>query len=276
MKLLSDFDGVFTNQDDEAAEVGARLGEVIDDTELLRSLREEVRARPERHGWFVGARVSCYADEDPYVFNNAVARALFEMGPRAAVERIVASGYASAGALAQRCFEEGTARYRQRNNSHVDPRSLEAAESWLRAGNELVIVSNSSTDRIESILRGAGLEPGAGGLRIRGDARKFLLGDEPAHLPDAADFGGRAVSARRPAYLDILRSEAPGAVIGDVLSLDVALPVLLRSAEPGFSKLRCVLKRHPHTPAWALAACAQRGIDVVDSLAAFVATRRQD
>jgi hypothetical protein len=60
----------------------------------------------------------------------------------------------------------------------------------------------------------------------------------------------------------------------DVLSLDVALPAALRARVPAFEDMDVVLKRHPHTPAWALEACAAKGIAVVDSIARLPALLR--
>jgi hypothetical protein len=56
-------------------------------------------------------------------------------------------------------------------------------------------------------------------------------------------------------------------VIGDVLSLDLALPAALRERAEWFSDARLFLRRHPETPAWALAGCREKKIEVVDSIA---------
>jgi hypothetical protein len=270
MKLLSDFDGVFTNQDAEAAEVGRVLDERVGDVQLLRELRDEVKARPSLYGWFSGGVLSCYADEDPYVFNNAVCGALYKLAPAAAA-RLAGKGIDNADRLALQCFEEGTARYRAAHASHVDGEALDAVRAFTAAGHEIVVVSNSSTARIEALLRDAGLTLGARGVKVRGDARKFLLGDEPATVVNADNFGGREIRLRRPRYFDVLFDERPDALIGDVLSLDVAMPAALRAADPRFVNLQTALRRHPHTPGWAQEACQAHGIRLVGGLPELVA-----
>jgi FMN phosphatase YigB (HAD superfamily) len=278
MRILSDFDGVFTNQDEEAAEVGRRLAEIVSASigdasraaRLLAELREEVRASPARHGWFSAGEIACYADEDPYVENNAVAAALFAKAPADVIERMRAAGFAPADDLSSRAFEEGTTRWRATHAAHLLPEALTALGAFAAAGAEVVIVSNSSTERIEGILRDAGFDRfGQAKPRIRGGAKKFVLGEEPRALPREAAFGGRAVRLRRPHYHKILSEEQPDVVIGDVLSLDVALPAALRDAEDWLAEARIVLKKQRHTPAWALEACRARHIEVVDSIAAL-------
>lgn len=270
MKLLTDFDGVLTAQDAEAEAVGARLAEIVAEAELLRRLRAAVRASPERHGWIAGGELACYADEDPYVFHNAVASAVYASGDRS-LDRLRALGLATAEHLATRCFEEGTRRYREANASHVLPEAVDAVRRFLAAGHEVVVVSNSSTERVRALLAAADLEPGTRGLRVRGGARKFVLGGEPASVATHGEFGGRRVALRRPHYFEILAEERPDAVIGDVLSLDVALPLALRRAGGPFASMRCHLKRHPHTPDWSLRACVEHGGEPVDSLARLAA-----
>lgn len=278
MRIVTDFDGVLTHQDQEAAEVGARLEERLTEAydrdaqrgrDLLADIRARVRSNPTRHGWFVGDAIGCYADEDPFVFNNACCRALFLEGPSDAPGRLAAQGMGDWETLARACFEEGTARWRAANSAHVLQDALEALRRLLSAGIEVVVVSNSSTDRIRSILEPSGiLHSSAGKLRLRGDAKKFhVTGDRPANLPAAAPFGGRSVLLRRGSYYDILAEEEPDAVIGDVLSLDVALPAMLREMAAAFEEMTVCLRRHPHTPAWALEACAAKDITVVDSFA---------
>lgn len=277
MRILTDFDGVLTAQDAEAAAVNDRLVERI--AEALRGdqmranavvsgFRAEVRANPAVHGWFTGDKIGCYADEDPYVFNNAVCRAIFE-GSREVAEKVRAIGLDSADALAMACFEEGTRRFREGNKPHVLDEALGAIQTFFAAGAEVVIVSNSSTERVQAILGPTAiLRWGTGKIRLRGGARKFdVTGDRPKEVPEAEDFGGRQIQLRRGSYADILIEEQPDAIIGDVLSLDVALPAALRAHDPRFEEMQVFLKRHPHTPKWALDGCAAKGVTVVDSIA---------
>lgn len=267
--LLSDFDGVFTNQDAEAAEVGARLGEIVGEPALIERLRAQVRALPERHGWISKGILSCYADEDPYVFNNAVAAALYAEGPPGVVKRLRDAGFATHEQLSMRAFDEGTARFRAGRAPHVDAGALEAVAALVARGWRVVIVSNSSTGRIESLLRDAGFAADGERVAVRGNALKFFVGNEPGHVAEAATFGDRAVRLRRPHYYAILDEERPEALVGDVLSLDLALPATLRREDPNFRGMRLALRRHPHTPAWALAACAEAGVAAAASLAEF-------
>jgi len=50
--------------------------------------------------------------------------------------------------------------------------------------------------------------------------------------------GEGRVELRRPRYEAILREEAPDAVVGDVFSLDLALPLALRRREPAWRHVR--------------------------------------
>lgn len=276
MRVLTDFDGVLTAQEDEAAALGRRhvelvaraLGDAALAAALFEETRREARAHPEAFGWISGGAISCYADEDPYAFHNAVAFGLYARAPEDVLARLAAAGLATADDLALRAWHEAERGFRAANASHVMADALASLGELLAAGAEVVIVSNSATERIQALLGGAGFDRfGAARPRIRGDARKFALGAEPADLPAEALHGGRPVRVRRPSYHEILREEAPDLVIGDVFSLDIALPAAMRAAGRLDTDTRIVLKRHAYTPPWALRACAAAGIEIVDAFA---------
>jgi hypothetical protein len=278
LRILTDFDGVLTTQDAEAAAVGARLlervaealsGDRIRALALVEGLRGEIRADPAAHGWFDGGEISCFADEDPYVFHVATAFALWRKGPAEVRERLRAAGIDSAEALAARSFDEGTAAWRAKNPSHVRQDALGALQTFFSTGAEVVIVSNSSTERIRSLLEPTGLlRWGAGKLRIRGGARKFAVGgDRPKGVPASVDLCGRKVALRRGPFYDILEDERPDVAIGDVFSLDLALPVALREGVADFEDMDVILARHASTPKWTLEACAAKGVRIVNALA---------
>lgn len=276
MRIISDFDGVLTTQYAEAAAVGERqvelLGEALGDEAaartLLDGLRVEVRGDPASYGWPADEGVSCYADEDPYVFHVAVAALLFDRASDEVRDALAGVGAPSREAFAVRCFYEGTERWRARGEAHVLPDALEALQVFANAGIEVVIVSGSSTPRIRAILAEVGLGRfGAWKPRIRGDAGKFLTTEgELPEAPPAIELGGRSLRVRRARYFDILHEEQPDAVIGDVVSLDLALPIGLRGVYPWADDLPLFLKRSEHTPAWAVAGAAEHGVRVIDSL----------
>ena len=82
-------------------------------------------------------------------------------------------------------------------------------------------------------------------------------------------FCGREVHVDRPAYRAILERERPDLVVGDVLSLDLALPLHLRAAGlPGAPRAIGVMHLR-HTPAWVLDAVGP-GPDQVDFLVPHV------
>jgi hypothetical protein len=135
----------------------------------------------------------------------------------------------------------------------IEPEAVETIRRLIARGVEVVVVSNSGTERICQMLSGVGLKPvphEAGvtsSLRVRGGARKFWLGDQS----DCLVAGPYAVEVDRPLYRQILEEEKPDIVVGDVFSLDLALPVALASQrQAGLAELRAILRRRPYTPKW--------------------------
>lgn len=275
-RIISDFDGVLTAQEAEAEAVGRCqldwVSQVMGDRgraeALLERCRAQVRADPAHHGWVVGGQLTCYADEDPYVFHNAAGQVLYETAPEAVLRDLAAMGMPTPDIFCGRAFVEGTEAWRAVNASHLDPDSVALFEALDRLGIEVVVVSNSTTDRIERIFADFGTDHFHGTLpRVRGGARKFVATPERVlPLPTHGTFGPRDVLLHRGFYYDILMEERPLLVIGDVLSLDLALPVTLRDEVPGFERLQICFRRAAHTPAWALDAARARGIHIVDSL----------
>src|SRR5688500_14387519 len=80
MKLLSDFDGVWTNPNAE----GVAQGEYVDRTlagwtsdpgratEWIHAARQATRKEPTRWGWLSNGRMSAFADEDLFIQHSAL------------------------------------------------------------------------------------------------------------------------------------------------------------------------------------------------------------
>lgn len=269
MKILSDFDGVLTNLNHEAARVAeifsrdfGRLAELspASTAALMAEVEQEMAAFPYRHGWRVLSRVTAYCNEDGFIRANAAAACLDDWAERGRADvaalrkKLQAGGMKDFKALAQSAYEQMVAETAAGKQHPIDESTRPVLQRLLDKGVEIVVVSNSGTDRIVQLLANAGLKPvahgaGEGTLRVRGNARKFLLGE----VPRAFNVGDYVIDTHRPHYEAILREEMPDVVIGDVFSLDLALPLrLAASKEKGFENLQVVLRKREYSPDWSL------------------------
>ncbi len=278
-KLLSDFDGVWTDQAFEAQNVklylvseAARLAGVGADQAQahFEEFERHVKAEPARYGWAPDGRITAYVDEDPFCEANAIAMLLDERRHEPAAKRyrdaILASGFETLTKFADHCFMTATAAFRIQHPPALVPDAKAMLEELLACGVEVVVVSNSSSDKIVGWFRQIGVdarvEPG-GQMRVRGAAQKMTLGP----TDESIELAGRAIRVDRPLYRKVIEQERPQMVIGDVFSLDLALPHVLRRAGHAFAPRELVLRRHPHTPRWVLDGRAGGAIDhVVDSV----------
>ncbi len=268
MKLISDFDGVWTLPHDEAR----AQGEVLDGTLVgwmppaeraaaaawIRAARATVRAAPTQYGWAPGGRLSAFGDEDPFAAHSALLHYLHlhaaaEPMAKALVEAVLAHGHKSLDAFGGWTHAEGVRRVAASRGPGILPDAAAAGHRMLAAGLEVAVVSNSGTDKLARWFAHAGVparvhpDHAAGALRLRGSARKFVLDPEqenPLHL------GGLAIELARPAYEDVLRDERPDAVVGDVFSLDLALPLALKRREKEFAGMRIFWLIRDYTPRW--------------------------
>ena len=273
MKIVSDFDGVLTDQTEEAGRVRAlfrdalvrltALGEEGTDSAIARA-EEAMDETPWKHGWWSEDRVTAFANEDLFIRNNALGSCLDQCADegdallRENRKGLEAEGFKGYSGLAQWAYVEMTKETAQGKIKPMEPGAAQFLRDLVSDGHEVVIVSNSGTDRIVKLLRAEGLEP-SDKLRVRGDARKFELGDRNALF----EFDRYQVELSRPAYETILREEEPSAVIGDVFSLDLALPMELGRKEPNrFPGMRLFLRERPYTPEWVRDAEIPEGLRV--------------
>ncbi len=256
MRLLSDFDGVWTHPRDEAVAQGEILdGSLVDWIDpALRSdakaglayMRREVRANPGRYGWAPGGRLTTFADEDPFAEHSGLLHYLHlhaEEDP--VVDALLAAirehGHDSLDSFGGWTHKEGVQKVEAARGPAILAAAADAGRTLLAGGVEIVLVSNSGTDKLVRWFTHAKVpntvhpERPEGSLWLRGGARKFMLEPDASHLLKMGDI---EIETRRPFYEEILREEMPQAVVGDVFSLDLALPLQLKRTEPAWRDVR--------------------------------------
>jgi hypothetical protein len=265
MKLLSDFDGVWTLPDEEGVANGAALDGALEDVlgegerstvrAWIARARSAVHAEPGRWGWSIAGRISAFADEDPFTVHGAllhyldVARGNDPLAARLAAAIEERDG--SLGAFGGRAHVGGVRAVEARRGPAITEGAVRAGRELLGGGIEVVVVSNSGTEKLKRWFDHAGLpnqvhpERADGALRLRGSAQKFVLSPEQG---DMLDVGGLSVDVARPRYEAVLREERPDAIVGDVFSLDIALPLALKRREPGWRNVRLFWLVQPYTP----------------------------
>ena len=284
MKLLSDFDGVWTYPEEEGVANGAALDAALEsvvgeeDRSRVRAwvarARAAVHAEPWRWGWCTSGRISAFADEDPFTAHGALlfyldaARRTDPLAARLAdaIER----RDGSLGAFGGRAHTDGVKAVEDRRGPAITDGVVRAGRALLALGVEVVVVSNSGTDKLKRWFGHAELpyrvhpDRADGALRLRGSAKKFVLAAEGA---DAFDAAGLSVDVARPHYESVLREERPDAIVGDVFSLDIALPLALKRRDPGWKNVRLFWLVQPYTPdrvRKALARLPNGDVEIVD------------
>jgi hypothetical protein len=208
-----------------------------------------------RYGWASAGRISAFGDEDPFTEHGAL---LFYLHLQRASDPLAAqlagaieADGGSLDAFGGRCHRGGVEKVEARRGPGITASAAGAGQALLAGGVEVVVVSNSGLDKLRRWFGHASLpyrehpEQAAGALRLRGSARKFVLASGAGERLAVA---GLHVDIARPDYEAILREERPDAVVGDVFSLDLALPLALKRRDPAWRHVRLFWLVHPYTP----------------------------
>jgi hypothetical protein len=265
MKLLTDFDGVWTYPDEEGVAHGAELDAALaglvgeDERDAVRDwlvlARAAVRAEPTRWGWVSAGRISAFADEDTFTEHGALLHYVHEHRSRDTMAGKLAGACEALGGsldvFGGRCHVAGVEKVEARRGPGILESAAAAGRALLARGLDVVVVSNSGTEKLarwfQHALVPARVHPDqvVGALRLRGSARKFGL------APGAGEplaVGDLVVDVARPDYAKLLREEKPDAIVGDVFSLDLALPLALKRRDPAWKRVRLFWLVQPYTP----------------------------
>jgi hypothetical protein len=160
MKLLSDFDGVWTYPDEEGAAHGAALDAALEAAlgegerpavrAWITAARAVLRSEPARWGWSSAGRISAFADEDPFTEHGALlyyleqARGSDPLAAQLAAAVEVRDG--SLDAFGGRVHVGGVRDVEARRGPGITPAAATAGRELLARGIDIVVVSNSGTE----------------------------------------------------------------------------------------------------------------------------------
>ncbi|MEO8665043.1 MAG: hypothetical protein ABI462_06065 [Ignavibacteria bacterium] len=276
IKLVSDFDGIWTDQKKESEHVwnyivssAAELsGKTQKDTRnFFRLCRQRMDKDPGKYGWVNAGEIAAFYKEDPYGDNNAI----FDFMDRVysnfppddltieikKVRTSILAKYKSLAEYSQECFAVPTGRHKSEGKLKPVTSAADTVKKINSLNTDIVVVSNSTTDKIKYLFAQAGIIVSGDALgkresvHARGDAKKFFIYNSDTVLPSYLEISGKIkVPLRRSSYHSILIEEKPDFVVGDVFSLDIALPLYLRMNKREFSNLKVIQKIQPYTPAW--------------------------
>jgi FMN phosphatase YigB (HAD superfamily) len=277
-KLVSDFDGVWTNQKDEAEYVwnyiltsvsgltGLSTGEISD---VFRKCFQEMSKEPWEYGWFYNGKIAAYYQEDPFGDNNALFDYIDRKSSNSShsnfrqriyeIKKAILKKFASLSEFSQYCFVEATTGFRREGRLKPIEKAAEIIKDLNTRGIGVVVVSNSKTDKIQHLFTKAGLKATdeksfkRGRLHARGGAGKFIIDNSFDQITEQLHITQKIkINLRRPSYYNILKDELPDYVIGDVFSLDLALPLWLILNNEKFRHMKLIQKIQPHTPGWVI------------------------
>jgi len=272
MRILSDFDGVLTDQTEEAQRVldlfMQRFCEATglnqsDAKTLIENIENEMKQNPTENGWRMSGRITAFANEDLFIHNNGIAALLDDKAKSndqtatKLLSQLHKNDIRSFSDLMQWAYEQMVKETHVGKLKPMDPATKTVINHLLGKGHTITIVSNSGTDRILNLLKNEGLEayshdenPNAR-LKVRGDARKFELEDPKKGFNVPENNNSYWVDVARPRYETIVKEELPHVVIGDVFTLDLAVPLsLTRIAPENFGGMQLFLRKRNYTPQW--------------------------
>lgn len=276
IKLVSDFDGIWTNQNIEAEYVWNYILDSVAElsgmeksgvNNLLSECKKDMNKEPYKYGWFYNGMIAAYFSEDPFGDNNAIFDYINKTASdnsdnefyrnQLMVKDSILKKYSSLADFSQACFMNSTKKFKDGGKLNPIDTTKKIVDDLNSAGVEVIVASNSRTEKIKYLFSKAGIEvtddnsPERNGVHARGDARKFVIDTDYTELPEFLKVTDKfLVPLRRSSYHKILSEEKPDFVIGDVFSLDIALPLYLRIHDKSFSNLKVIQRVQPYTPYW--------------------------
>ena len=229
--------------------------DAIQTASLLERAARQMRAEPTRHGWRFAGAITAFWNEDGFVETNALAACLDGDDWRDLKPKLSKQGVGSFCELAEEAYLKMAEETASGERKPVDPQVKEVLSALIERGAEIVVVSNSGTERVCQLLAGVGLDPvahldsGKSPLRVRGHAGKYRLGTSPQMLRVGALLHQRR-SARLPG--DSARGKTGCRdrrcfLAGSGPSPCAGPPRISRVCRhPSF------LRKRPYTPGWAL------------------------
>lgn len=268
MKFLTDFDGTLTNIQQEYRFVvdflTRRVAECAGiDKPLFDTLHQtawaHVALEPHKYGWVHNGRISAFCDEDLFMNVSAAMQLLDDWidAEHPAVAQILEDVRKSGMRFVDLTEEAHGAMNLEPLSAFntPEPEAVNAILALLDRDCEVVVASNSPASRIIPKFEYVGLKPvdhednPSAQFRIRGNAGKFILGNQPKPVP----FGSRFVDVDHAAFAKIIAEERPQVMVGDVFSLDLALPMEMARQEPMiYDDMQLYLRVRPYTPQWAI------------------------
>ena len=268
--LVSDFDGVWTEPAREYIAIQAKV--VHELSVALGESQEKALARyedfsaavmesPEQYGWQAQSgdiRLSSFVDEDFFCMPSAIGQ-FIDHGDRLEAEIVkeaILARHETITALMDHCFHSTCEEFRGEVDHDLTHGAERVLQWLLDNGVRVTWVTNAPTSKIIDWFGHHGFQVAdarkktqdEAHLRVYGRAGKQWIGESNQMM----NFCGRKVLVDRPQYREILERERADLVVGDVLSLDLALPVYLKSRGESFAPRETVLVWRRETPKWVM------------------------
>jgi FMN phosphatase YigB (HAD superfamily) len=274
IKLISDFDGIWTNQEEEAKYMQIFILNILagitgnDKREIetiINSINEEMNKGPHLYGWRYRGETPAFYGEDPFGDNNAFFDFIEQNYTNKKIytnlqeirRKILDTGFESLEQFSNYCFTESTTMFKEEGKLEPHTKAKETISKLMEKGVELVVASNSSTDKLEYLFGKLGhkmnekIPDSHGEIRARGNSMKFAIDRGYTELPPLLEVTSNyKIPLRRKFYHQLLKEEKPDFVVGDVFSLDIALPLYLSLNDENFKGLKIIQKIQKYTPEW--------------------------
>lgn len=264
MKVIIDFDGTLTREEDQASALAEKslttlAREILhatkqELTQAYAATRASLLSEPHAYWWEVNGLIASYCDEGAFILNTTTLQVMLRANP-AYCEAVTAAfpktEYGPVVDVTNRLFHRHTAEL----PPAFRPGAGDVLAALMRAPNrDPVILTNSLGDKVSRHLATLDLPDG---VAVLGDTRQYAMDPDwrrRFHHPSLGDIqiwpvsDTRQVDLRRPAYCralhQALEQEPQIVVVADTFSLPGALPLMM--------DLPFFLLRTTYTPDWCM------------------------